>query len=315
MSPMSLVYLVTAVTLVTGLTAAACQPAQGIPFTPPLQTKAPGRPLEGDTRRGGITFTPALDQTVPRAIVSGGGAPIGGITFTPAPDQKAPRDTISGGGSRTGGITFTPAPDQKAPQDTTSGGGARDRQQCLQASTTDPTASPFVTALIPQNQYGLTLSARPTIFVYLPPNQAQQLFFSVKDETRQLHYQTTLPGVRQGGVVSISLPDTAPALVVGRNYQWYVALMCGGRLRTSSPLVDGWVKRIVPTPTLNRALATLSPLEQARTLGAAGVWYDTVAILADLWRAQPADVTIANHWRELMGSVALDDIAAARLSP
>lgn len=311
MNKITLVTLTLAVTVITEAIFIGPQPAQGITFIPPSGHKAPAwRILRGRSLTRGIAFTPAPGQQAPREAASGGGSR-SGIAFKPASDRSAPWETASGGGSRVLTL-FKPASDQKTPTETASSGGARG-QQCLHPSRSSP--SLFVTALMPQNQFGLTISARPNILVYLPPNDAEQIFFSVKDEDRQLHYQTVLPSSKAGGVVTFPLPEAAPDLAVDKNYQWYVALMCGGKLRASSPLVDGWIKRIKPDQILMQSLSAATPLAKVETLAAAGIWYDTVATLARIRRMQPADATIGRHWQALMNSVALEDLSTASLSP
>ena len=77
---------------------------------------------------------------------------------------------------------------------------------------------------------------------------ATELFFSVKTEAKQLHYQFSLPLSGQAGLVRLQLPEQAPPLEVGENYQWFLALKCEGQLRPGSPFVDGWVSILPPHP-------------------------------------------------------------------
>ncbi|NJR39301.1 MAG: DUF928 domain-containing protein [Leptolyngbyaceae cyanobacterium CSU_1_4] len=54
-------------------------------------------------------------------------------------------------------------------------------------------------------------------------------------------------------------------------------------------------------------------LKDAAALGAAGIWYDSVAKLAVLRSAQPQSEAIAHHWTELLASVGLQDLSTAPL--
>jgi hypothetical protein len=139
------------------------------------------------------------------------------------------------------------------------------------------------------------------------------MVFSLKDEAGKSHYQTTLPTSGRAGVVAIKLPDQAPTLTLGKNYQWFLALVVDGKLTPSTPYVDGWVQRILPDPDLAKTLADPDPLKRATALGAKGVWYDCVATLASLYASQPSNRSLANNWSELLVSVGLQDIQNAPL--
>jgi hypothetical protein len=168
-------------------------------------------------------------------------------------------------------------------------------------------------ALLPSSFYGTTVSGHPTILVYLPASTAEQAIFSLKDEEKNLVYQMTIPISGNAGIVSIQLPETAPALEVDKSYQWYVALQLDASLSPNSPFVDGWIKRITPDAKLSEALTGKSPMEQSSILAANGVWYDTAGILARLKMNSATDEGIAKEWKELLDSVQLSDLLSASI--
>jgi len=163
-------------------------------------------------------------------------------------------------------------------------------------------------ALLPQSFYGTTLSGHPTILVYLPASEAREAVFSLKDEAKNLHYQMTLPVSGEAGIVVVQLPNTAPALEVNKNYQWYVALKVDGNLSPNSPFVDGWIQRITPDAALANALEGKSPVQRASILAAKGVWYDSASILAVLKGIDPTDAVVTREWTELLDSVQLSQL-------
>ncbi|MGF1602839.1 MAG: DUF928 domain-containing protein [Thermosynechococcaceae cyanobacterium] len=157
-----------------------------------------------------------------------------------------------------------------------------------------------VKALVPQSHYGLTSAERPTILAYLPETSATEVFFSIKSEDKKLHYETNLPISGKAGLLSVTLPDDAPALESGKHYQWFLAVKCNNELRPSSPFVDGWIQR-VPADRMVSSVATQSPsLQKAASLGAAGYWYDTLATLTQLKQQQPHNREIAQSWRDVL---------------
>lgn len=209
-----------------------------------------------------------------------------------------------------GTVTFTPPPENEAPRQT-AGGASRNSSQCLSESTVATLMEPSVQPLMPESRYGTTISERPTILVYMPATSAREAFFSVQDENRRLHYKSDIPISGEEGIVAIELPEEATALEEGKNYQWYFVLKCNGKLHPRNPSANGWIKRVeanwAADPGGNRG----ANLEDAASLGAAGVWYDTVATVGLLRKTLPTDPEIAENWQDLLDSVGLGAISEA----
>lgn len=206
--------------------------------------------------------------------------------------NTAPNRTTEVGVRRN--IDFQP-PEEPAPNDTASG-GARGSQVAT------------IIPLLPSTQYGRTVAARPTFFVYVPPGSVKQkVFFSLQDENRKPYYQTILELSGKGGIVSVTLPDNAPELEMGKNYLWFFALIpANGLLRPDSDGVIGWVKR-VESPIQNSQ--SLKTLELASLYAQSGIWYDTLNLVAAAMLAEPDDATLASNWQNLLGQVGLEAIA------
>ncbi|WP_166482142.1 DUF928 domain-containing protein [Scytonema sp. UIC 10036] len=230
------------------------------------------------------------------------------ITFTPPPNQGAPRQA-TGGASR--GNLFTPVSGKGAPRQAT-GGASRvgNDYDNVFIKVKSPTS---LIALLPETFYGTTVSERPTILVYVPPSNAEEAVFSLKDEAGKMQYQMKIPVAGKFGVIAVKLPVHAPALAVGKNYQWFLALKVNGQLSPSTPYVDGWVQRIQPNAELATVMQQKDALKQAAALGKNGVWYDCVATLATLRTAQPANAILTKQWTELLSSVSLKEIATVPL--
>jgi hypothetical protein len=205
-------------------------------------------------------------------------------------------------------VTFDP-PGDGTPSDT-AGGASRDGGICPEDLQT---ISPRITPLKPTNHSGLTVAEHPTFFVYVPQTAAQKAVFVLKDETEDYFYQQTISIPRTAGVVSFKLPDDAPALESGKTYQWSFVMICGQAIRPDSPAAEGKIQRIEPNPELLRQLKNLSPLERAALYGKNGLWYDTLASLAEQMRSQPNDSTLLSTWEKLLQSVGLEAIATKPL--
>lgn len=202
-------------------------------------------------------------------------------------------------------ITFDP-PGPGKPKDT-AGGASRDGGQCSQESAAQ---SSCVKALMPTTQEGLTVAERPVFLAYVPETSAKQVFFSLVDENNQHIYQTKVPITGNSGILSVQLPDNAPALEIGKNYQWAFIIVGEQGLRPDSPVVQGSIKRIEADTALKSQLVNASPLERAALYGKAGIWIDTISTLAELRKSQPADTNLAENWKKLLTSVGLEAIAA-----
>lgn len=208
-------------------------------------------------------------------------------------------------------ILFNPPPEDGTPS-TTRGAGSRDNQQCPQDSspTSQATRKPSLTALVPSDRYGLTWSARPTFWVYVPQTSAQQIVLSIK-AGNQFHSQRFLPITETSGIIGIQAAEDAPPLEVGKTYQWAIVLVCGDRPSPNDPVVSAWVRRQQPTAQLN----SQPVLQQAANYSDRGVWYDALTTLAQAKRSQPNDSALSETWTSFLmqPSVELDAIATEPL--
>ncbi|MDZ8053159.1 MAG: DUF928 domain-containing protein [Aulosira sp. ZfuVER01] len=278
--------------------------SRGNLFTPSAGKGAP-RQATGGASRGNL-FTPSAGKGTPQQAT--GGASRGNL-FTPSAGKGTPQQA-TGGASR--GNLFTPASGKEAPQQA-SGGASRVGTYYLNPSTVAAGGPAALIALLPQNFYGTTVSERPTILVYLPASNAEEAVFSLKDEAGNTQHQMTIPIAGKAGVIAVKLPANAPALAVGKNYQWFLAVKVDGQLGPSTPYVDGWIQRIQPTAELAAAMQQEDALKRAAAFGKNGVWYDCVATLAALHTTQPNNVTLSKQWDELLSSVSLKEIVTAPL--
>ncbi len=200
-------------------------------------------------------------------------------------------------------------PDEGEPDDT-AGGASRDSGKCPQDAIA---LSPSITPLMPATSQGLTVADHPTFFVYVPQTSAQKAFFSLKDSNEDYYYQVTLPLPETPGIISFTLPDDAPALEIGKSYQWSFVTICGEKLAVDDPRVEGRIERVELNSARISQLENLSPLERTALYGADGIWFDTLTTLADLRRSHPEDSTLAARWEALLESVGLEAIATKPL--
>jgi hypothetical protein len=210
--------------------------------------------------------------------------------------------------------SFIP-PKSGVPTDTRSG-ASRGNAACFPNQHED---SLSLMPLVPPSSHGLTRLSHPSFFVYLPSTSAHEVFFSLKDDQQQIHYQTKIKIVGREGILRIPLPKTASPLEVGKRYQWAASLLCSERLAPDSPFVMGWVERTrnLPVKEIKSTFKTprkVSPIEsKVDDYYAHGIWYDTLEHLATLKQQQPHDTDLVSSWQDLLDSIGLGAIAAAPL--
>jgi hypothetical protein len=206
-------------------------------------------------------------------------------------------------------VFFRPSGQGRPP--ITRGAGSRNDRLCPQDATTNPDrsiAAPLsLTALVPDNQEGLTWSERPTVWVYLPETSARQMVLSIRTEGSQPHSQRFLPITGEPGIVGIPLDETAPPLDLETAYQWAVVLICGDRPSPNDPVVTAWVRRV----DADQTNLPQDPLERAAWYGERGIWYDALTTLAEARRSQPANSAITEAWINFLTqpTVGLETIA------
>jgi len=196
----------------------------------------------------------------------------------------------------------------------TQGGGTRNpRTACV-----DPQGLALA-PLIPHSAMALTQAAYPRFFWYVPETQARwaefRLFSVVQNGDRlwddTLIYQTEFKIDGEAGIASLQLPSTLnlPPLVEGQPYRWYVSLLCDPNDPIHNITVKGWVERSPLNPEQYQALAQTPEGDRALFFAQEGLWFDTLATLADLHcqveqgegAAEPE-----NLWRELLSDEDVD---------
>ena len=203
-------------------------------------------------------------------------------------------------------VTFPPTEDVGAPR-SAGGGGTRGGGGSVEACVKSKT--PALTVMAPNNNLWTTISATPTLFWYVPPNNAESANFEIFDNDGEEFYQTSLPLKGTSGVVKLSVPPTV-SLETGKTYRWRLRLVCDAEGGGLEQTVGGVIKRTELSSTQKSQVATArQPLQKVEAYAKAGVWQETLMTLAQLRQDRPNDRTIEKAWKELLNSVGLDAIA------
>ncbi|MBD2547731.1 MULTISPECIES: DUF928 domain-containing protein [Planktothricoides] len=191
-------------------------------------------------------------------------------------------------------------------------GASASAQTCLNNNQKE------LTALVPKVDVALTTQEYPVFFWYLPPNSATMISFNlIDDSSGEIIYESTMKTTGEGGILSLSLPENSglPALEIGKDYYWSLAIICDRLDLQANPFVEGLIRRVEPPASLQQKLKQASALERVNLYANAGFWYDTIAELANLRRSNPDDSQLAQEWEELLRSVQLDRLVLEPLNP
>ena len=202
-------------------------------------------------------------------------------------------------------VNFQP-PDVTAPS-SRQGGTHRGSKLCP--------AGLSITPLVPPTNLGLTLTESPTIFVYVPQTSAEIEFTLLSENEDKIIYEKIFK-VEESGIVGINIPatnDNSKSLEVGKRYVWSFSVVCEPENRSADSVVKGFVQRIEPQPTLKSDLANPDPMTRLNVYAQNGIWYETLATLAQMRRQTPGDARLSAKWTQLLQSQGLESVAAQPL--
>ncbi|MCW6051144.1 DUF928 domain-containing protein [Microcoleus sp. A2-C5] len=168
----------------------------------------------------------------------------------------------------------------------------------------------FITPLIPESNIGLTLTESPTFFVYVSQPAAQVEFVLLNEDESEVVYESSLK-IDKAGIVGVSFSDKDKTknIEVGKRYVWSFALACDPQERSGDYIIKGWMQRIEPSASLKSDLANPDPRARLIAYAKNGIWYETLATLAQMRSLAPDDGRLKTEWTQLLQSQKLEAIA------
>ena len=183
---------------------------------------------------------------------------------------------------------FIPPQDGKKPQ--TKGAGTRN-PDALRCNAKDSEAL----AIMPEDNYGLTVRERPEIFVLLPKTAAKQVVLSFESQDKEYHQVAFLPVDPNSKIQSFALPQDKLGLESDRYYQWKLTLVCGNLPHVDDPVLSGWVRR--QEADLNTSeIANRASIAQAQWYGINGYWYDLLWQIKQIETNNYRDISTVDIW-------------------
>lgn len=160
---------------------------------------------------------------------------------------------------------------------------------------------------------GLTVQAHPTFFVYLPKTGANTVEFILNDADEKEVYRANFPTPKVPGIFGFKLPETAPALDVGKSYQWYFVIRCDRANRNIDLVVEGWIWRTQLRPAINEQIQKAGLRDRIALYRQYKIWYDALATLAQLSYSSPQNLQGTTEWSKLLRTSGLSEISEQRL--
>ncbi|MEH2285335.1 MAG: DUF928 domain-containing protein [Nostoc sp.] len=167
------------------------------------------------------------------------------------------------------------------------------------------------------NVWGQTTVERPSWFFYVPytKDSPYAVEFVLQDQDSNEIYQKAIALPDKPGVIRVSLPTTAAALAVNKQYRWFFTINCDKEKNSPPTFVEGVIQRIELNPATVKELQTTEPLKRYAIYAQKGIWYEALTTLAELRQKNPQDAALKAEWRNLLGSIRLDDVAGEPILP
>ncbi|MEM1369477.1 MAG: DUF928 domain-containing protein [Cyanobacteria bacterium P01_H01_bin.15] len=231
------------------------------------------------------------------------------MAFLPATAQAFPEDvSLQSANSGFEPVFFRPDSDHKHPEHARGGGTRNEHQLCTQDSSESQ-----MMALVPENNGGLTLSEKPSLFVYIPETQASKVVLSIIElgQSTPIHHSRTDVALAEGAqVIHLQPAKEAPPLSVGKYYLWSVVLVCGDRPTPNDPSIAAWIKRVEPTSKSLDNSAEMTPIQVATSYAEQGIWYESLYYLALAQKIQPTANQHSLIWSNFLESTGLSAFSA-----
>jgi hypothetical protein len=162
------------------------------------------------------------------------------------------------------------------------------------------------------NVWGQTTEEHPSWFFYVPysKDSSYAVEFVLQDQDSNEIYQKAIALPEKPGVIRVSLPTTSPALALNKQYRWFFTVNCDREKNSPPTFLEGVIQRVELNPTTVKELQTTELLKRYAIYAQNGIWYEALTILAQLRQKNPKDAALQAEWRNLLGSIRLNDIAA-----
>lgn len=174
------------------------------------------------------------------------------------------------------------------------------------------TGNERLTAVLPDTHLGQTAVAAPTLFVFVPKSKATQGEVVIADAANHTLATMVVDLPTEAGILALK-PNVQ--LQPGQDYRWTFTLLCGADADDPSAFISvgGVISRVQPATDLAKKLQGKSAGDRLGAAVDAGLWYETLAILAELQGHEATRSVARSEWVAVLSAVGLESIAQAPL--
>lgn len=166
-----------------------------------------------------------------------------------------------------------------------------------------------LTALLPDNNLGLTAAAHPSLFFYIPETTAKTAELMVFTEAGELLETQNYAISNVPGIIEVTFDTNKSELTPGAKYRWNFSLTCRND-PSANPFVEGWVERVEMDPNLIQAMVASPPQDRLSLYAANQIWNETLSTLAQLKTSQPNNADISQQWQDYLKDAGVDQSIA-----
>jgi Domain of Unknown Function (DUF928) len=156
-----------------------------------------------------------------------------------------------------------------------------------------------------QSVWGQTTMEYPTLWFFVPfTDRSTQLEFVLQNQNDEIVYRSSIPTPTKDGIIGVEIAKSQKPLELNKHYHWTLKakVSCGGSA-PEKKYVDGWIQRV----SLPGGSDIFS--NPTQTYVDRGIWYDAVTSLAQQRLNEPNSAQLKQDWRNLLGSISLEEIA------
>jgi hypothetical protein len=142
---------------------------------------------------------------------------------------------------------------------------------------------PTVDIIAPDGHSGLTTTAAPILYFYVSRQVTYptRLTISAPGQPAPI-IETNIPSPQAAGIYAIRLSDYQVRLNPGVVYTCSLSIILNPRAPSRDIVASASLLRILPDPNLDAALRAVPVGGRPAVLADAGLWYDAIALAADL---------------------------------
>lgn len=172
--------------------------------------------------------------------------------------------------------------------------------------------APVIHVLAPE-QLGLTTAEQPTLYWHLDkatPHVVEITLNEVGGVSPLARKELTGPVA--AGLHAFRLAEQDQRLTIGKEYEWFVAVVLDQEQRSQDIIAGGGLQRVAMPDGLSARLSGLGPQAAGAAYAGAGLWYDALAAMVTGASQAPAPAELANQFQTILQQ---EGIGGVQLTP